>query len=175
MKILTDEQWVQTALRGARDHLSKFWKPTPAEMVFRAIYTVSDINHRARSRDRGGSSGSGYWPDYIHNAAEREDALRQRMIDLTAGDDPIALFGLNVQPNPQDIAGAEAIERVFRKNMVGKNQSRDWKLLHLLAVGMTTRQAGHILKISHSRAADCKSMQCCAIAKNLQHLMPAQA
>ena len=169
-----ERRHVALALGRARDRILEV-DPDPRgpDIVFEVIKTMSDVHRRMRVRDNGPKRLRAMRFDYLHTLSEREEALKQRKIDLAAGDDPGALFGLNLQPDPQDIAIADAVSSVFRSCLIGDRPERDWKILHLLATGLTARRVGRVIGSSHARVADRKIVQCGAIWRRVQNLVPA--
>jgi hypothetical protein len=110
------------------------------------------------------------WPDYQTEPDERSEAAKQRMIDLAAGDWPNA-----DQPTPSEVSTMEAIESVFRSHLVDRHQNRDWKILSLLAHPKASlRNVGKRKDVgkSHVWVRDRRDLQCAAIWKKVEKLMP---
>jgi len=171
-----DERRVAAALGQARDAWFVRVKSLPDghDLVFRVIQNVTDI-HR-RSKMKGGPAGNrSCWPDYVHTWDEREEMAKQQRIAEAAGEDPDLILGFVVAPGPQEIAMMDSVNLVFESCLIGDKQPRDWKLLQRFAAGLTAKQIAKELHISHSRATDRKTVQCLAIWRRVDRLLPAVA
>ena len=152
-----DERRVAVALGAARDALIRH-DPAPhgPDIVFYVIKEVVEVHRRMTARDHSPSGWGTAWPDILQSAADKADDWKQRMIDLAAGDSLESVFGFVARPLPQEISTMDSVNTVFRSCLVGQTKAREWKVLHLLASGATTRQAGKLVKTSHARVADRK-------------------
>jgi hypothetical protein len=173
----TTERRVAKALEMARATLRELLhveNPPGSEIIFVVLKMAVDIHRREKAV---GPSMGGYkalWPDYTHDTEERLAALKQRMIDLAAGDPPDVVFGLTKTTTPAELALMDAVNEVFKSCLVGKNQTRDWKLLNALAYGKPSRAVAKTLHLSHRIVLDYKQMQCAAIWTKVKHLMPVE-
>ena len=167
-----DERRVALALADARDRLVyKGRDPKGGDVVFETICTACEIERRMRVG--GGPQGdSSPWPYYTRTPEEHQEDLKQRMIEIAAGDPVDVVFGVRILPTPKEIALMESINRVFRNCLVGTDHKRDWLILHLFATPKATpRRVGKIVGRSHRTVSDRKKMQCDAIWARLRHLI----
>jgi len=107
-----------------------------------------------------------------------EAAAVQRRIEAQSAQDLIEearIWGVTIVASPDEVATMEAVCACFRSHLVGRAQVRDWKLLFLLANGLTYRQAGRVMGCSHALAGDRKKLQCDAIARGVSSLLPTEA
>ena len=171
-----DERLVALALDKASLHCR-----SGADIVFEAIKNNADIDRRMHVKDRG-QRGSSPWPGYTHSYEEQVEIFKQRMIDVAAGEPIDVVFGFNMESTPLEIAMADAVRRVFRSCLVGRNKDRDWRILHRLAdyeMMVTGRRGAARLKdvakrlhVSVDTLKDRKAVQCSAIWSAVRHLRP---
>lgn len=144
-----DERRTITALRPMRDAaLRRGEEPNGPNLIFDAIRFLVDVD-RKQPGDKPSQPGN-TWVPHTHDAEEIKEAFKQRMIDLTAGDDADKVLSINRHAISTEVSRAESIERVFRAHLDGQNQNRDWKILWRLAeklphkVGVQCRQPGSL-------------------------------
>ncbi len=131
-----DDEWLTIKwLRAKRDQYELSGTP----LIFEGIKFLVDVDRRLPKVGPTDATPVS-WPGYTHDAPDQADALKQRMIDYAAGDDPKAVFGLKEAATTLEITSAESMERVFRAHLVGKNKDRDWKILWRLAKGESLRK-----------------------------------
>jgi hypothetical protein len=100
-------------------------------------------------------------PAYTYTEEEREEAEKQLMIDLTAGD----LIEKAEPVNAREVSAAEAIEHVFRSCLVGQDTAQ-------------TEQTGSIRNVANKVGLDPKRIRAIrdrqieAILDGARHLMP---
>lgn len=172
-----DERRVSRAMANARDILLSMSHDDPAgsDIVFTTLCYATDVERRQRVRGVAPLDLKAMKIDYTREKEEYLDDLKQRMIEIAAGDPPDEVFGCVVQPNPQEIDTMESIKMVFRSCLVGKLQERDWRILYMLTMPKaTTTKVGRIIHIPTYRVADRKLLQCKAIWMRVQHLLPAR-
>jgi len=165
-----DERRVSNMLAFARAELldlHKGKKPSGPQIVFRTLQEAVHI-HRRMMVKVGPAKYRSAWMEYIHDAEEKADAAKQRMIDLVAGDLVDAPL-----PSAKEISAMESVYTVFRDCLVDRYKDRDWKLLHVLSSpSATLRRVGQYAGKSKDWVVDRRDLQCAAIWKSVQRLMP---
>jgi hypothetical protein len=178
-----DERRTITALRPMRDAaLARGEEPDGPALVFDAIRFLVDIDRNLP--DEKPSQPGNAWVAHFHDAEEKQEALKQRMIDIAAGDDPGKVFKIARHATAADVSRSESIEKVFRAHLDGEYQDRDWNILWYLAskpaheTGVQHRQEGSLRSAERKFGLDKRTIgqrrdkQLGAIWKAIEPLMP---
>jgi hypothetical protein len=175
-----DEAKVAKALQSLRRDLvrSECAEPTERQIVEAALRLCIKVD-RAATDDSPRAFGNSM-PTYTRTIDERLDDAAQRIVDHHAGDlpDPVEI------PTAAEITSAEAIERVFRAALVGKDTARGWRIIWNLASkrgtgrGSQTIYQGSIRDTAQKFGLDPKQIrrtrerQLEAITNAIRHLLP---
>jgi hypothetical protein len=163
-----DDEWITIKwLRAKRDQRELSGTP----LISEAIKFLVDVDCRLPMVGPTDATPVS-WPGYTHDAEDQADALKQRLIDIAAGDDPKKVLGLQEAATTSEITAAESMERVFRSHLAGENQNRDWQILWRLAKGESLRKTAKEIEISKSNVEKRRDVQLEAIWQGISHLMP---
>ena len=169
---LEHESRVATALTNARD---SGYAKSGHEIVFEVFKNMAGILSREDRRTFPPvSEKSGLAPSYQNpDLDERNDAIKQRMIDISAGDDPSAVFGIrDNEPDPEELAMVDFVYHVFRLCLFGRFVNRDWRILLCLSRGVSGEKVAEREHMTRFSVSDRKIIQCGAIWRRVCHLMP---
>jgi hypothetical protein len=166
--LLDDQILVGRALAAATENLrAKGAAPEGRVVVMDVLQTVADIERRleiVRRETLAPRSRRSAWPAYLHTYEERDEAAKQRIIDIALGGNPDAVIGLPIEVTDEEIATATAVNEIFPALLPERNRDRDWRVLKLLAVGeKSEREIAADAGMSPSGPAGVKRFKAAAI------------
>lgn len=150
---------------------------TGSDVIFRAMQEAVHTLSRLPERDKPGGYRS-WWPGFTLSPEERTEAYHQLVWLVLKGQASEEELITPVPVSVEEIGRMETVFEVFRSHLIGRDAKtigRDWKVLMLLAAGLSNWEASRRLDVRITRAAvhDRKKVQCGALALRLRPYMPA--
>jgi hypothetical protein len=143
---------------------------THADLVFCVLRQAMDTLRRMPDREAAWLYGQrGFWPEIVHNYAERFDAYEQEIKALLAsgGDSQ-----RKIAATPPAIQRMHVVFDLFPYLIVGSKRRRDYRVLCGLAGGTSATKLAKECRFSVNSVWDRKVIQTAAIAKKLEKFMP---
>jgi hypothetical protein len=174
-ELTTEWRHIERIVRDRIEQLRRRGFEPDESIVAEMIEHVVDVDRRQPRVGPGGYGNIGLPP--VRTFAEREEAARQRRIDIEVdGDDAALVLGCNrLPPTRDEVADAEAIAAVLPTLVTGEKNHRDWKILLHLAAGMSLRSTGEFFKIEKRRVSIIRDKRVADIWKGIAHLVAAQS
>jgi hypothetical protein len=145
---------------------------THAELVFCVLRQAMDTLRRMPDREAAWLYGQrGFWPEIVHNYAERFAAYEQEVNALLSGE----VRGdsqRKIAATPQAIQRMHVVFDLFPYLIVGSKRRRDYRVLCGLAGGTSATKLAKECRFSVNSVWDRKVIQTAAIAKKLEKFMP---
>lgn len=143
--------------------------PRMADMVWALFEDAASTIRRQPDRERkwllaGERIG---WPQVVYDKQELAENFATQVARIQSGE--LAMEALELRPSPPT---ARAIDRAdfvatWRRFIVGKNRTRDWKILWLMALRVKKAHICRELRCSRKTLYDRKELQTVAIANGL--------
>lgn len=137
MELIDDEKRrISRALTNARTALrAKMIEPEGPAIIFKVIEdAVVDVERRMKLMTREPPKHlRGAYLQYLHEGDDWIDIVKRCKIDEAAGVPLEIAWGWTLITTPGELEIMEAVEKVFRDCLMGKNKRRDWQILLRLA------------------------------------------
>jgi hypothetical protein len=143
---------------------------THADLVFCVLRQAMDTLRRMPDREAAWLYGQrGFWPEIVHNYAERFDAYEQEIKALLSGGGDLQR---KIAASPLAIQRMHIVFDLFPYLIVGSKRRRDYRVLCGLAGGTSATKLAKECRFSVNSVWDRKVIQTAAIAKKLEKFMP---
>jgi len=147
--------------------------PKGEDVIFRALCNAHAILRRIPNQDFPKMNIRSGWPPLMLSREEREEAYRQVQWAIIEGAPEDSKYS-TTQVTPQEIAVMEDVMHVFRECCKGRHIGRDWRILNMFAIGMSTYGVAkqQIPRMTVQAVREAATRQKQAISASLRFLMP---